>query len=689
MSDRHTTHVDIESFSRVDLLSDGTHRYAEDASTEILLLCWATDNEQPQLWVPVWPSPKLESFFDEHYKFGAIHWGPVMPPELLVRVEDYGTILAAHNAEFERTMLNGHAGAQIGFPSTRIGKWKCTAAKAAAHGLPRSLDKVGSALNLSVQKDKVGGTVLRQLMRPRNPTKNDPRTRIQIEDNEDAYDKYCVVANYCADDVRTERALDHRVPDLPPLEARIWRLDQEINDRGVCVDIEVVNHIQWAVEEYKVRLVAQCVQICGFKPSQTEKITGWLRAHGLPDLVNLQKDTIDAILDDMPPSDTRTVLQARRSFQMKAVAKFEAIIRSVCEDGRVHGMFLYHGAGTGRWSSKIVQLQNLFRGDRQVDSNEAIERIKEAGLDALDAVIDRWPNVDPMTVFGCCVRGMLVPGDFFELACNDYSSIEARITAWLAGQEDILEVFREHGLIYEYTAAKMKGLNAMDVEGILRPMKKVNPDLRFSGKTCTLAFGFQGGHNAYIRGAKQAGVDVEEQVAINAKNEWRAANPKIVDFWYDMEEAAKNAVLWPGAVYANKGTKKIVFKRVGDFLYMKLPSGRKLAYYKPYVDDEGLTYMGIDTFTRRWMRVRTYGGRLTENAVQATAADILRRGMLNLEEAGYTIVGTVHDEAITENQLGFGSLEEMSELMCKMESWADGLPLDAAGFISQRYRKDG
>jgi DNA polymerase len=827
------------------------------------------------------------------------------------------------------------------------------------------LDKVGAVLHLAVQKDKKGAAVMRQLTKPRNPTKRDARDRFLPEDE---YEKFGQLFNYCADDVRSEKALDQRIPDLPPLEQKIWYLDQRINERGVCVDMEMVNNIQWAVEEYRVRLVRKCFSICGLKPSQTAAITEWIRAQLYP-LPNLQAATVDLALEDLKEGPEYDVLHARRFTQMKAVSKFEAILRSICKDGRVHGMFLYHGAGTGRWSSTIVQLQNLFRGMKQVDPNEAIEVIRNGGL---DAVIERWPRIDPMVVFGCCVRGMLMAAAGKQMMCNDYKAIEARIVAWLAGQEDILEVFREHGLIYEYTAAKMKGLDYNDVEGVLRPMKDKQPDLRFSGKTClgpstlvltmggwkpivdvlksdllwdgeewvahagvehrgkrhsltrwgltatndhkillqdgswaewqqlagqaepelflsaldstglsllggastsppmagrgagalwwsaiadrggrllralssrglrpnatpaqrcrptlngsgstatrcqrtniedafstgylqrsidvtarhpstttttacagfpstrigektgssfsgmygrlrggmtrlwrwtewtttkgtsqgtfgsyrarkmreiredsktskrkcdvydvlssgprnrftvlsshgpvvvhncTLAFGFQGGHNAYIRGAKQAGVDVDEGTATIAKIEWRAANPKIVDLWHDLEDAAKNAVLYPGSVFANKGTKKIAFKVVSDFLYMKLPSGRKLAYYKPIVDEDGLTYLGIDTFSRRWMRVRTYGGRLTENAVQATAADVLRQGMLNLEAAGYILIGTVHDEAMTEQDEDFGSLEEMKELMCRMKSWADGLPLDASGFIAKRYKK--
>lgn len=680
-----TLHIDIESFSEINLPDVGLYRYAEHDSTEVLCMCWSLNDGPVSLWIPFWPDPVFEAYVHARIHLDT-HWGPECPPAISAAAAEEGILFAAHNAEFERVMLNGKPGAQIGFPPTRIEKWVCTAAKAAAHSLPRALDKVGRALGLSAKKDTEGRAVMMQLCKPRNPSKNNPDPRYTTDT---APDKFVTLYNYCADDVRAERALDKRVPDLPPLERQIYHLDQYINQRGVRVDRESVQRIQWAVEELRVRLVKECYRITGLKPSQTAKITAWVRARGYP-IENLQAETVDAVLDDLNPSDllhkdVYTVLHARRSTQMKAVAKFEAILRSVCKDLRVHGMFLYHGAATGRWSSLIVQLQNLFRGIADVDPLEAIAAVWAGGL---DAVIARWPLVDPMTVFSCCVRAMLIAGPGKQLMCNDYSSIEARITAWIGDQDDILDVFKDHGLIYEYTAAKMKGLNYLDVNGVLRKMKDEHPVLRQSGKTATLAFGFGGGAASYIRGAAQGGVVVDVMDAEMAKIEWRSANPEIVRTWYEIDEKMMAAVQFPGAVFAIRN-KKLAFKRVGDFLYMRLPSGRKLAFYKPMVLDGELTYLGIDTYTRKWGRVRTYGARMFQNAVQGTAADVLRRGALAVSKAGYDLIGTVHDELITERDEGTGSLEEMSQLMCEInQPWIEGLPLNAAGFIAKRFKKD-
>ena len=362
---------------------------------------------------------------------------------------------------------------------------------------------------------------------------------------------------------------------------------------------------------------------------------------------------------------------------MKAVAKFDSALRAVNFDGRLRGMFTYYGANTGRWAGTIVQLQNLFRP--VIDDPETAVQAMGGGLEWLELLYKE----NPMRVLASTVRSYLTAGPGKELIVADFSSIEGRVIAWFAGQLDKLEMFRDHGMAYEYTGAKVYGLPFDDVE-FLKRMKKEYPDERFAGKTSELALGFQGGHIALQKMARKEGIELDDDFATQLKWDWRDANEMIVELWYNLENNAIAAVENRGQTYK---TNNLHFQVVGNWLYMRLPSGRRLAYYKPRVVDGELTYMGVDTYTRQWKRVKTYGGRLTENAVQAYARDLLVVAMMNLEKAGYTVIGHVHDEAICEVDEGFGSLEEAYELMCDLPDHAAGLPVQADGWRGHRYRK--
>lgn len=676
-------HVDIESFSELNVTKVGAYRYAEDSSTEILVLGYAIGDDPVQLWIPwdtdfVWIET-VEDYFCESDI--AIHWGPECPRDL-AEIGAY----AAHNSMFERVMLNGRPGQDIGFPRTTIEQWICTAAKAASHNLPRALKDVGQALRLEELKHEEFKRSMQKLVKPRKPSKKDPRTRWTTESAPADYLKMYV---YNIDDVKAERAVDHALPDLPPLEQRMFWIDQQINERGVPADVPLVTKTRGLIQEWRGKLEEACIDVCGVKPTQTAEVTKWVQDR-YP-LSNLQKDTVaEALQDPEMPAEVRKVLRLRKSHAMKAVDKYKAILDAVTAAGKLHGMFLFCGAAaTGRWSGRLVQLQNLYRGHPDVDPELAVRAIESGDLAWIRAMWD----IDPMLVFASCIRAMLISGDDHDLLACDYNSIEARIIAWLAGQEDVLEVFRTHGLIYEHTAAKGMGLDHTDVEGVLRPMKKVDPDARqFRGKIPVLAFGFQGGAGAYMRSARKNGIfDIEERFAEQQKYDWRNSNPMIVQLWYGLDDAALEAVRHPGVVTRYR---KIAFKVAGDFLYMRLPSGRRLAYHRPDIEEndfgEQVTFMGIDTETRRYCRTRAYGGVWANNATQGTAADIMRNGIIQCETAPqpYPVIMTVHDEAVSRVKKGTGSPEEMSELMCRLPEWAEGLPVAADGFRATRYRKD-
>jgi DNA polymerase len=671
-------HIDIETFSKCNLKKCGVFRYAEDPSTEILIVCYSFGNGLVTMWIPVderdLPQGIIEALWARVKARGIpvshIYVGKKCPGSIVAHALAGGEF-GAHNAQFERTLLNGRPGQRIGFPRTNVPRWKCTAAKAAAHGLPRALGNAATTLG-TYPKNEEGVNAMRACTKPRKPTKGNPDTRWTPRN---APDKFLVMWTYCVDDVLAERDLDIHIPDLTPYERRVWGLDQRINDRGVRIDVEFVDNIQFLIDQYKAHLEKLCVKWTGFAPTQTEKLGNWVRAQGYP-IENLQAPTMkEAIKDKRCPKHVRRVLQLRAVHSMKAVSKYKAIRNAVCSDGRLHGMFLYYGANTGRWSSLIVQLQNLFRSKIK-DPNAAIDLCAARDLALIKALYD---GLDPMIVFASAVRGALISDIFCKLLALDFSAIEARMIAWLSGQEDILEVFREHGKIYEYTAGQ---IYHVDWRTILDPS-----DERFIGKIATLALGYQGGWKAFAKMAKQYGVEISREQAEAIKLAWRAANKKIVKFWYDLEDAAKCAVMHPGAVYSTKN-KKIMFKVQGNWLYMRLPSGRRLAYFKPELDeDDKITYLGIDTYSRRWMRVSTYGGKLAENATQAAARDLMVNGLLKLEDAGYEPIGSVHDEGICEIEDGFGSLDEAKSLMCDLPKWAAGLPVKANGFIADRYRK--
>jgi DNA polymerase len=684
-------HIDIETYSEAKLKTTGLYRYAEDPTTEILCVCYAKGDGPVTLWVPwgseSWHQEELPAELADRLSYelslefeelGDILIQPAAPKELVEHAKAGGEF-RAHNSQFERVMLNSHAGGKIGFPNTEIGQWVCTAAKMAAHSLPRALGNAATALGTYL-KDEAGKMDMLHLCKPR--TGKEKRWT-----PENAPGRFYNLYRYCVGDVLAEQGIDLAVPDLPPNEQRAFELDQEINDTGVRIDQEAIHKIKRLIDEHKRDLKKKCKEITnGISPAQTAQLADWIRRQGF-EIENLQAPTMkEALSAPDIPRRVKQVLSIRLLYSMKAVSKYDRMLQAVSSDGRLHGMFLYHGASTGRWASMIVQLQNLFRPLIK-DVEQAIVSFDAQDLEWVRMLFD----MDPMKVFASCIRGMIIPSEGHDLIAMDYSAIEARVIAWLAGQQDILDVFEDHGLIYEHTAAKIFSSEYPGgaTRAQLEEMEKKHWMRRFIGKIAVLALGYQGGKNAFAKMARQYGVDIPEEEADKIKNDWREANPHIVRLWYSLEEAAAKAMLHPGQPFAIPN-KKIKFYRPkgSKFLYMRLPSGRKIAYFMPQIDDSGkLTYMGVDTYSRRWMRCDTYGGKLAENAVQAIARDLLLSAMFRLTRHGYTIIGTVHDETIMEALQGWGSLEEVSAIMCQKDEWAEGLPIAAAGWRGPRYRK--
>lgn len=1002
--------IDIETFSEADLKTVGVHSYAEHPSTEVLCICYAFDDEPVQRWIPA---------------------DVFIPDRLRQHIGSRG-IVSAFNAEFERTVLNGTAGAKIGFPEITIEQTRCSMVKARSHGLPGGLGDVAKALGTHEKSDS-GRIVMMQLARPRKGKD----FRYTPENSPEKFEQLYV---YCEGDVEAERAIDKVIPDLSASELDLYHLDQWINRRGVLVDLESVANAQYLIDKYKEQLKAKCVKITGIAPSQTGKLAEWIRANGYPQLENLQAETVkNAVEDPKCPELIRTVLRCYSTYGAKAVSKFTTLAEMACKDGRLHGLFKFYGASTGRWcltgdheiltpdgwcrldtwgggrlmcwdysgkmgfenatansfpykgemvnweserfsqastpehkmpavghphgvavcdvhtkmkiprtgkvpcssryleaqlrffvmaqadghfkdnvwkfsftkprkekrcrailkwlglefnyniyekdtgkprhvftihlslnpchpwlaalgpqkefpwellyadhdvffeelelwdgyrcgpqsiqysstnahnanfvqakahvggrqcnvltklrneeeeknwstayicniwlsdaptstqsvkkaeqrvafdgdvycpttptgfflvrrngrcwitgnSSTGVQLQNLARGHID-DPDNAITAF---GARDLDWVRTLYPGTDPMKVIASTVRGMLVAPKGKVLQSLDFSAIEARVCAWLLGEQWKLDAFKAYDEgtgpdLYKVAYARSFGIKAEDVTKQQRQI----------GKVMELALSYEGGVGAFVTMVGTYGVDLEElaEIAFDImpadalesaewmwgkfgktsdlprqqyivcdalKYLWRQAHPNIRQGWKDLKTAAEQAVQFPGKAFAIS-TGKAMFKVVDRWLYMRLPSGRKLAYYNPRWIPERtvveknrfgqevektipgeLRYWGVDTYTRRWMEVSTYGGRLTENSVQATSRDLLANGMLNLERGGYPTVMTVHDEVVSEIDEDFDSLKHAGHLMCKLPAWAEGLPVAVDGHRARRYKK--
>ena len=671
-------HVDVETFSKVLLKTAGTYRYAQDKSTEIMCLVFSFGHDDPNLWIPE-PVPKallaqIRAWLTENYPGGLVHTGRKCPMQIRHHA-DAGGRFWAFNAMFERKILNGPAGKRIRFPKTKRNQWHCTMVQAKENGLPADLGRCGKALKTPHQKDENGRGDMLRLSKPRKPSKHNPAIRWTPED---APDKFFNLFTYCVDDVLTERDIRFACKPITTKERKIYLLDQKINDRGWKVDLTAIADVQHLIREYKERICEKMIALCGFRPTQTQALAEWIRQQGV-DIPNLQAQTVvDYLKKKDQPQEVRWALRMYSLHNMKAPAKYTAMERAVCKDECLHGMFNFYGASTGRWSSRIVQLQNLFRP--VIDDPEfAIELFSEREI----SVIKMWFDKNPMKVFASCVRGMLIPREGRDLLFCDYSSIEARIVAWMANAVDKLKIFSTHGLVYEYTASKIWG-HPLDLES-LKTFKKREPDLRFLGKIAELAFGYQGGQAAGVKMAKDFGADLDPERADEVKWSWRDANPEIVEMWETLKDAAMLAVLKPGTT---QRAHKLAFRVIGDYLYMRLPSGRKLAYYKPEIKNDELRYWGIDTYTRQWTLCKTYGGKLLQNAAEGIARDLMVAGMFNLYRAGiYPILGTVHDEIITEPREGKGSVAEVERLMVVPLDWAKGLPVKAVGERCKRYKK--
>ncbi|EGG92991.1 phage-like DNA polymerase [gamma proteobacterium IMCC1989] len=545
--------------------------------------------------------------------------------------------------------------------------WTDTAALAAVLAMPRALGACAKALGLpqDQQKDKRGKYLIQRLSKPNRGK------RIQDADLlEEFYE-------YCRQDVVVERAVLARLRPLSTQERKVWELDQTINIRGVFIDNQSVENALLIIDQVTEKLNQEVAQLTAShltNVSQRQRVMNYISDELGYSLIKFDKAYLETVLEDetLPPI-ARRLIEIRQQLGKTSTAKYAALKKIVTEDNRAHGLLMYHGATTGRWSGKHFQPQNLPRPSFK-DTDNCIRLFKHADSELLELIYD-----DPMEALSSSLRGMICAPEGKRLIVVDYSQIEARVLPWLAGQEDALTKIRQGVEIYKITASQIYGV----------PPEKVNEEQRFIGKVATLALGYQGGAKAFQGMAEVYGVEIDTDLADEIKVDWRVANRKIVKFWWGVEKAALNAVTHPGKTFEIRAIK---FRFTDNYLFCRLPSGRLLAYYQPKTsigkfDKEQVTFMGTNSLTRKWERQNTYGGKLVENITQAVARDLMAEAMLRVENAGYEVVLSVHDELIAEANDDFGSVEEFEQLMCELPVWAKGLPVTSEGFECLRYRK--
>lgn len=646
---RRLLHIDLETYSSVDIKTAGLHAYVESDDFEILLLAYAWGNDPVRVLDLTGPEPDELS-------------------DIIAGLLDPGTVKAAHNAAFERTCLTKYTGHYM-----RPEEWEDSMILAAQNGLPMSLDACGDALMLEQQKIKEGTTLINYFCKPCRPTiANGGRTRNLPEHAPDKWERF---KHYCGRDVEVEREIMHRLSGykVTPFERRLQALDARINERGVLIDRELAEAAVAVDDAFTAEHTAEMRRLTGLdNPNSVAQLKEWLAAVGLP-CDSLSKQAVADMLKAATDPTTHRVLELRQMLGKISTTKYQAMLRAMCKDDRVRGIMQFYGAGrTGRWAGRIVQPQNLPQN--HLDQIEtARELVRSKDLDLLEMIYDSVPDV-----LSQLIRTALIapPGHTFLVA--DYSAIEARVIAYLAGEQWRMDVFANGGDIYCSSASAMFHV----------PVEKhgINGHLRQKGKIAELACGYGGGVGALKAfGADKMGLSDDEMQSIVAQ--WRAASPSIPRFWHETEKAVKHALRTPGRAFT---VQPCGVKYIRDRMALRciLPSGRQLAYWAAHLDADGsIRFMGQNQTTRKWEQMETWGGKLVENIVQAFARDCLAVAMLRLDAAGFNIVFHVHDEVIVEAPEG-SHWEDVADIMGQPIDWAPGLLLRGDGYKTKFYRKD-
>jgi DNA polymerase len=633
--------IDLETYSTADLRKTGARKYARDPSTGVICLAYKLNGSE-HVWEP----------------------GDEIPAEFYT--EDF----SAWNAMFEWLIWNNILAPRHGFPPLPIERIDCTMIRGAYYGLPMSLDKAAIAIRAPMTKDKTGHALMLRMCRPRGyDDDGSPRWWHLEEDG-----KRAQLIEYCKQDVRTEHAIGEMLPPLPAAIKSLWHTDVEMNERGWRIDRDLIAAMERKASEAKEDLNAAMGGATGgfvTRTTQREKLLEWLNNKGIviPD-DSLNKAALIEILEegDLPP-EIEHVLRIRQEASKSSVAKLAAFTSAAEEDDRVRGMFQFWGASrTGRWSGRLVQLQNLPRPLKGFSPDDYIE----GGLEDPQG----YPT---MSALSSCLRGVLVPAKDHVLIASDFAAIEARVVAWLAGQHDVLDVFAKGEDVYTWTA-RQSGSNNRDF-----------------GKVQVLACGFGMGPGKFQSQAAGYGVFLTAEAADRTVTGWRGRNRRICEFWWDLDKGVRTVLRAKEQIVVEVGPIKIAMGggKLRGVLIIKLPSGRHLFYRDIHLAEKGedghppaIFYSGLN-LAKQWTKVKTYGGKLCENIVQATAADLMAHAFMEVTAEGIPVVGLVHDELIAEVRGGLvmGALAHIQKAMSVPPAWAEGLPLACSATVRARYGK--
>jgi DNA polymerase len=661
--------IDFETYSSVDIKACGLYKYTRSPDFDILL-CAYSINGQPVELLDL-TNPIERGAFNTYFK------------QFLLSGD---TIIHAYNAAFEYQCICQYFKLTEAEAESLLRRFRCTMVHGMYAGYTAGLDATGEAMGLPQDKKKLatGKALINIFCKPQKPTKsNGNRTRILPEHEPEKWELF---KEYCKQDVVTEMEIERRLSafPVPDSEQALWELDQRINARGVLIDKAFVDSAIYIDVGVRNELTKEAQEISGLdNPNSVQQLLDWLQSETGEDIDSLRKEDVKDLLQNAGSDVVRRMLELRLELSKASVKKYVAMIMSMCDDNRVRGTMQFYGASrTGRWAGRLIQVQNLPRNHITM-LDQAREYVLHRKIDHLKYVFGSVSDT-----LSQLIRTAIIPAPGHVFLVADFSAIEARVVAWLAGEQWAIDAFNTHGKIYEATAAQMFGVP-------IEKIKKGNPEyeLRQKGKIATLALGYGGGEGSLVAmGALKMGLTEDELPDIVRR--WRQTNRRICDLWYSLEGAALDVVKNGGCASVRGLTlsKECDCPTGQEFLTIQLPSGRKLYYARPFIapnrfGNEAVHYYGIGRNTHKWERIEIWGGTFTENVVQAIARDCLAYSMMQLETAGYRIVMHVHDEVIIEAPEG-SSVDPVCEIMSRPIPWAPGLPLAAAGFETKYYKKD-
>lgn len=657
-----TLHIDIETYSEVSIADCGNYKYAMDPSFTILLIAygWDEDECEPTKIIDLTAEPMPDWFIKA-----------LLSPQVTK---------VAHNAVFERvclTMALRKSGQLREDEWLDPAQWRCTMVQAVRCGLPASLAQVGAVLDLEDQKMSEGKALIKLFCTPHEPKSNGLFANSKRAMPEDFPEQWETFKAYCVRDVDVERQIDAELAwmDVPGFERELYAIDQHINDRGVLIDLKMAKNAVKMDAIIKARLNKEAIALTGLSnPNSVSQLKAWVNEQLGSEMETLRKSDIADLKGKTGNERVERVLQIRAEMGKTSCAKYGAMLDVAGPDGRARGLTQFYGSRTGRWAGRLIQMQNLPQ-NHLAELDYARTLLREGDMDLMELAFGNVP--DTMSQL---IRTAFIASEGKTFAVCDFSAIEARVLAWLAGEEWVLDVFRKGRDIYCETASQMFGV----------PVAKHGPnaELRQKGKISVLALGYGGSVGALdAMGGQRMGLTQDDEQEL--VNKWRAANPNIVGFWKEVELAAKRTFTY--GLPSKVGN--LVFEMFGDTMTIQLPSGRRIAYPKMCTATNrfgkpSVKFMGMDQTTKKWCWIETHGGKLVENITQAVARDCLAETMAKVEAAGFPVVFHVHDELICEVPENSGALAKIQDIFKITPTWATTLPLKGAGYETRYYLKD-